>query len=143
MKIYVDTSAFLAVLNAGDDFHSRAAAIWFDLLDQSAELITNSFVLVETHALVQNRLGLDAVRTLTGDIIPLLEVRWVDADLYQQAVNIALTANRRQLSLVDCSSFVVMRRDHIVKAFTFDNHFGEQGFEVLGDDCSWESKFMK
>jgi predicted nucleic acid-binding protein len=134
MRVYVDTSAFLAILNAADAFHARAAVIWVDLLDQSAELITNSFVLLETYALVQNRLGLDAVRTLAGDIIPLLVIKWVDADLYQQAINIYLTANRRQLSLADCSSFVVMRKDHIIKAFSFDNHFREQGFEVLGLD---------
>jgi predicted nucleic acid-binding protein len=134
MKVYVDTSAFLAVLNAADAFHVRAAAVWADLLDQSAELMTNSFVLLETYALVQNRLGLEAVRTLAGDVIPLFVIKWVDADLYQQAVNIYLTANRRQLSLADCSSFAVMRNDHIVKAFSFDNHFREQGFEVLGLD---------
>jgi predicted nucleic acid-binding protein len=131
MRVFVDTSAFLAVLNAADAYHSRAAAIWIELLDQSVELITNSFVLVETYALVQNRLGLEAVRTLAGDIIPLFTVKWVDADLYQQAVNTYLTANRRQLSLTDCSSFVAMRKDHIVKAFSFDRHFREQGFEVL------------
>ena len=134
MRVYVDTSAFLAVLNAADAFHTRAAAIWVDLLNQGAELITNSFVLLETYALVQNRLGLDAVRTLAGDIIPLFAIKWVDADLYQQAVNTYLAANRRQLSLADCSSFVVMRKDHIVKAFSFDNHFRAQGFEVLGLD---------
>jgi predicted nucleic acid-binding protein len=132
MSVYVDTSAFLAVLNAGDDFHAQAAAVWFDLLNQDTELITNSFVLVETYALVQNRLGLDAVRILAGDVIPLFEIRWLEAELYQQALNTYLTANRRQLSLVDCSSFLVMRRDHITQAFTFDNHFHEQGFEVLG-----------
>ncbi len=132
MNVYVDTSAFLAILHAGDDFHPKAASIWIDLLDKGAALITNSFVLVETFALVQNRLGLDAARTLARDIIPLFEIKWIDGDLYQQAMTTYLTANRRQLSLVDCSSFVVMHRYHLVTAFTFNPHFQEQGFEVLG-----------
>jgi predicted nucleic acid-binding protein len=42
-----------------------------------------------------------------------------------------LTANRRQLSLVDCVSFEMMRRLGIKTAFTYDRHFSEQGFECL------------
>ena len=132
MKVYVDTSAFLAILNADDDFHHQAAAIWLDLLTEETRLITNSFVLVETYALVQNRLGLDAVRTLAKEILPLFEVKWIDNQFYQQAVTSLFAANRQQLSLVDCSSFVTMHQDHIDIAFTFDRHFSEQGFEVLG-----------
>lgn len=38
---------------------------------------------------------------------------------------------RRDLSFVDCVSFVVMRRYEMEKVFGFDKHFAEQGFEVL------------
>lgn len=132
MKIFVDTSAFLAVLNADDDFHQQAAAVWLDLLTGEARLITNSFVLAEAYALIQNRLGLDAIRTLAKEILPLFEVKWVDGELYQQAVTLLLAANRQQLSLVDCSSFVTMHQNNIDLAFTFDRHFSEQGFEIIG-----------
>jgi predicted nucleic acid-binding protein len=132
MKVFVDTSAFLAVLNADDDFHQQAAAIWLDLLTEETRLITNSFVLVETYALVQNRLGLDAVRTLAKEILPLFEVKWIDNQFYQQAATSLFAANRQQLSLVDCSSFVTMHQNNIEFVFSFDRHFSEQGFEVLG-----------
>ena len=42
-----------------------------------------------------------------------------------------LTANRRQLSLVDCISFEMMRRLEIKTAFTHDRDFAERGFECL------------
>ncbi len=131
MMVYVDTSALIAVLNANDEFHSIAAAIWVGLLDQDACLVTSSFVLVETYALVKNRLGMNAVRTLANSILPLIEINWIDNHLYQQTIMTYLTANRRQLSIVDCSSFVVMHHFNIEKAFTFDDHFREQGFEIL------------
>jgi predicted nucleic acid-binding protein len=38
-------------------------------------------------------------------------------------------AHRRGLSLVDCTSFAIMRRQAITRAFHFDRHFQEQGFE--------------
>jgi predicted nucleic acid-binding protein len=44
-----------------------------------------------------------------------------------------LVANRRDLSLVDCTSFEVMRRNGLEVVFTFDPHFHEQGFQVISD----------
>jgi predicted nucleic acid-binding protein len=35
------------------------------------------------------------------------------------------------LSLVDCASFEVMRLHGIRKAFAFDKHFREQGYELI------------
>jgi predicted nucleic acid-binding protein len=36
---------------------------------------------------------------------------------------------RRHLTLVDCASFESMRRLTVRRAFAFDRHFEEQGFE--------------
>ena len=131
MNVYIDTSGFLAVLNRDDKFHGAAKAVWLRLLDSGAKLNTNSFVLLETAALMQSRLGLDAVRTFFNDIYPLLEIDWVDAGLFSLAMPLLLISNRKELSLVDYSSFLTMRRSKLSKAFAFDPHFAEQGFEVL------------
>jgi predicted nucleic acid-binding protein len=42
-----------------------------------------------------------------------------------------LAANRRSLSLVDCTSFEVMRQAGLDTVFTFDLHFREMGFKVI------------
>jgi len=42
-----------------------------------------------------------------------------------------LSVARKRVSLVDCGSFYVMRRLGIKRAFTFDRHFTEQGFECV------------
>ncbi len=39
-------------------------------------------------------------------------------------------AGRRTLSLVDCVSFEVMRRIGVLKAFAFDHHFKDYGYEI-------------
>jgi predicted nucleic acid-binding protein len=41
-----------------------------------------------------------------------------------------LTANRKELSLVDCVSFEVMRRRDVTRAFALDTDFASQGFLV-------------
>jgi predicted nucleic acid-binding protein len=55
MNIYVDTSAFLAVLNADDRYHVVAKSTWEKLLLDGAQLYLNNYVLVETFALLQSR----------------------------------------------------------------------------------------
>jgi uncharacterized protein len=101
------------------------------LLQSDAQLITSNYVLVETFALMQNRLGMEVVRVFQEDIVPLFDIRWLDAATLAVATGVLLSAGRKKLSLVDCSSFEVMRRGGIRRALTFDWHFREQGFESL------------
>lgn len=42
-----------------------------------------------------------------------------------------LAANRRNLSLVDCVSFEVMRDLGVKDVFAFDPHFREHGFTCI------------
>ncbi|GEA14480.1 MAG: hypothetical protein PWR22_1945 [Moorella sp. (in: firmicutes)] len=133
MNVYLDTSAFLAILDADDENHAAAKKIWENLLNSGVPMICSSYVLVETYALVQRRLGMEALRVFHEDILPLLQVEWIDAELHQWGANAVLTANRRNLSLVDAVSFAVMRKLGIKKAFAFDRHFFEQGFENISE----------
>jgi predicted nucleic acid-binding protein len=131
MTVFVDTSAFLAVLDADDTHHVHARQVWQDLVTQKEPLVCNNYVLVETFALVQSRLGMMAVSILQNDIQPLISVEWVDEATHRAGASALLTAHRRQLSLVDCTSFETMRQLGIQRAFTLDQHFAEQGFDCL------------
>jgi predicted nucleic acid-binding protein len=126
--MFVDTSAFLAILDADDQNHVAAAETWADLVSRDEVLVCSNYILVETFALVQHRLGIEAVRSFQEDIVPLLQIEWLNAAAHARSVSALLTAGRRQLSLVDCASFDVMRSREITTAFVFDRHFAEQGF---------------
>ena len=131
MSVFVDTSAFFAVLDADDENHNAAKQVWEDLLTQEVALVCSNYVLVETLALLQRRLGIPAVRTFQEDIMPVLRVEWVDEAIHQVGIASVLAAARKELSLVDCVSFEIMRRLGTKTAFVFDHHFEEQGFECL------------
>lgn len=88
-------------------------------------------MLVETTALAQRRLGLEAVRALRDDLVPVLRVAWVDEDLHATALTALVAAGRRSVSLVDHVSFELMRRRGVRRALALDRHFAEQGFELL------------
>jgi predicted nucleic acid-binding protein len=128
MSVLVDTSAFYAILDADDGNHERAKHLWSQLVTQRVPLFCNNYILVETFALVQHRLGIEAVRTLQEDILPIVTIHWVDESAHRAGMAGLLTAARRHLSLVDCVTFTLMRELGIRTAFTFDPHFRAQGF---------------
>ena len=130
-KIFVDTSALYALISTEDQNVALAVATWKQLLERGDLLFTNNYVLVECFALIQNRLGIEFTRTLQSNIVQLLQIDWIGEQQHISSVNNVFIANRRQLSLVDCSSFETMRRLGLKKVFSFDEHFREQDFEVI------------
>ncbi len=131
MSVFVDTSGLYAALDAADACHRKAAAAWHGLLAGEEALVTTNYVLLETAALLQHRLGLDAVRTLAQDIVPVLTVVWIGEEEHGAAMASVLSARSRDLSLVDCAAFLVMRRMHMERCFAFDSHFRAQGFRCV------------
>ena len=72
-----------------------------------------------------------AFRKLQSRQTPLSEVAWVDATLHEAGLDLLLTERRRQLSLVDALSLVVMAQRRLEGAFAFDPHFEQEGFTLL------------
>lgn len=110
--------------------HADAARTFRDLLTEN-RLTTHNYVVVESAALAQNRLGQAATRDLLDGIAPALDIVWIDEEIHRSATSALLAAARRRTSLVDCVSFEVMRRLSIPTAFAFDHDFAEAGFELI------------
>jgi predicted nucleic acid-binding protein len=132
MNVFVDTSAFLAVLDRSDDRHRAARRIWTDAIEAGHTPVCHNYILVETSAVLARRIGMDAVRVFERDIVPVLRLVWISKEVHEAAVGAHLAAGRQALSLVDCASFEVLRRTGLRKVFAFDPHFVESGFEPLG-----------
>ena len=129
--IFADTSGLLALLNADDENHARAERAFANLRARQASLVSTSFVLVETHALIGRRFGLGAVRSFRADFAPLIDVVWVDDALHNAGLDLLLDRGQRLLSLVDAVSFITMRQRNVDEAFAFDAHFEAEGFSLV------------
>ena len=130
-KVFIDTSALFSLVGTEDVVSQTAISVWENIAQAERGLFSNNYVIVECLSLVQRRLGLEFVRYLQLEILPLIEVDWLTEEQHTLAVQHILKFNRRKLSLVDCSSFETMRRLGIETAFTFDGHFREEGFNVI------------
>jgi len=128
MKIFVDTSALLAILDAKDPNHERATSILKASL-QSDDLFTHNYIHVEAEQLVRRRLGAEAATRLLGELLPAIRTVWVDEATHGEAVD-AMAGRGRGSSLVDQVSFVVMRRLDVDTALAFDADFDREGFQA-------------
>ena len=130
MMIFADTSGLFALLVKNDLMHMRAKLYFAYFAQHRVQLLTSSFVLVETAALLQRRVGLEAGHDFQSKIMPLLEMIWVSGDGHTRAIQRLFALNNRSVSLVDCLSFEIMESREITHAFTFDKHFPENGFTI-------------
>lgn len=131
-RVFMDTSAYFALYSENDIDHARAVSI-----GSSARfhVYSSSYVVAETHALLLRRLGRKVAavfleETRTGSTVYLR----VGTKIDEAAREIILTQDDKDYSLTDATSFVLMERHRIGIAFTFDRHFAQYGFTVLGLD---------
>jgi len=130
MTIFADTSGLFALLVKNDYMYVRARENFIYFAENNIQLITSSFVLVETTALLQRRIGLAPVHDFNSKILPLMDIVWVNDKWYEKATRRLLTQNKKEISLVDCLSFEIMDALQIDCAFAFDRHFEENGFTI-------------
>ncbi len=87
-------------------------------------VVTSDHVLVESWLLIGSRLGRSAaMRFWDGVSIDLYEILGVTADDRRRAREIARQWSDQTFSIVDCTSFALIERLDIRRAFAFDQHF--------------------
>jgi predicted nucleic acid-binding protein len=129
-SVFVDTSGFYAVLDAEDPFHEVARTGFERAERERWQLVTTNYVVHETWALVQHRLGWNAVEDFLDVMLPLCRVEFVDEALHSRAARRCRQSRRRDLSLTDCLSFEVMRQLQLTEAIAQDKHFSENGIQL-------------
>ena len=128
-RVLVDTSAIYALLDRDDVEHGAAKSRLRALKKARAEPILTNFVVAESHALLLARLGAGVARTwLVGNVWHV--ERATEAD-EAKARQIVAEYTDKTFSFTDAVSFAVMERLAVKRAFAFDRHFRQYGFEVV------------
>jgi predicted nucleic acid-binding protein len=132
-RVFVDTAAWIALLNADDALHDQARRVRSTLNQRKVRLVTTEFVLLE----VADALSAPAIRSQTAEyvdnlrrltilqIVPASQMLLLEGwALYKQCPD-------KDWSLTDGTSFIVMTRERIKQAFTSDHNFEQAGFVKL------------
>ena len=132
-KVFVDTAAWIALINISDGLHVPAQQVMSALRQQKARLVTTEFALLE----VADALSAPATRSQTAAFVDglrhlaILRIIPASHELLADGWKLYKQRPDKDWSLTDCTSFVVMRRERITQAFTSDHHFEQAGFVKL------------
>lgn len=120
VSLFVDTSIWYAAADSSDRSNSGAKAI----LRSGEPLVTTDHVLLETWTLLRYRLRRDAAERfwegLRDGVASMESVSPADLEAVWQ---IGLSWRDQDFSIVDRTSFAVMRRLGIERAASLDDHF--------------------
>jgi len=112
-----------------DPNHLSACEKFDRALNFSEGFLLHNYILIESAALMQARLGLQAALLFLNDA-KAFQIEWVDSALHHEAMKELERIGKRGISFVDCTSFLVMKRRRIQKALAFDPDFHDQGFSM-------------
>lgn len=131
--VFVDTSAWLALINEADTDHLKVRAIRDKLLHSKKSFLVTNYIIIEiANSLCKARWRTRAVKLINSIYATeFIEVIEIDKGIYDEAWDMYSSRNDKEWSLTDCTSFVVMKKYDIRDAFTNDHHFEQSGFNIL------------
>jgi uncharacterized protein len=127
---FIDTQFVIALVNERDQFHQQAVKVAREYIGQP--LLTTDAVLLEIGNALARNFRSEAVaiieRFLTSDNVTIVRL---SPQLLDEAFALFKSHADKQWGLVDCVSFVAMKRAQINDALTVDHHFVQAGFNAL------------
>ena len=131
--VFLDTNGWLALLNASDQLHPLADAIWRDLGQQRYSIVLTDWIIAETGNGLARTGARDRFCHITEAMLndPVCRVVFINPVLLRRTLDLYLARKDKQWGLVDSASFIVMADEHIAEALTTDRHFEQAGFKTL------------
>lgn len=131
--VFVDTHAFLALLNSDEEHHDRVVE-WFELFDsQRLSVFSSDWVFAEF-------LSFCAERPLRKPATLLIEhlrrsgamnIVGASRKTFDDALRLYRSRMDKNWSLIDCTSIVICSQRSIGRVLTHDHHFVQAGLEIL------------
>ena len=131
-SVFIDTSAWIAEARTEDKNHTAAEKL-FKSIQNARSIITTDLVFSETVTLLKKKSS-HRVAVEFGEKLKqsnLITMVHICKDLMDEGWLSFIRYQDKAFSLVDCTSFVLMKKYGIKKALAFDRNFEQAGFEVL------------
>ena len=138
----MDTGPLLARYLKRDQYHKRSVSLWKEIERSSVRCVLTPYVISEATTLLARRAGpafaVGRIEKLYDS--PIFRIVRPSGEDEQQALQTMLRYEDQDLSFTDAISFVVMQREGLQTAFSFDAHFRLPGFALFGSVSGARSK---
>ena len=130
--MFVDTSGWASLFVKTQTYHSQAEQCFRLAVQQQRNIFTTNYVISELVALLGSPLRIprlrifeivDAIKT-----VPYVQIIHINKESDTNAWKLCKARPDKSWSLVDCTSFVLMKQLNIQEALTTDQHFEQAGF---------------
>ena len=133
-KVFVDTSAWVALLNKSDQYFQDAMKVYSDLA--AVKLFVSNFVVGETYTWLRYKASYDIAfsflkSTYKKAELGQAEIIYADSSLEQSALHLLERYKDQRISFTDALSFSIMDKLKINDAFAYDLHFSIAGFNLI------------
>lgn len=133
--MFVDTGAWLALLERQDYYHASASTHYDQLATAGVGFLTTNYVVDETGTRLRYDVGLRAALAFRASLTQLsragrARVVWIDERIEAEGWRIMEQYADVRLNLTDATSAAVARASRITEVFGFDAHFQALGFIV-------------
>lgn len=135
MRLFVDTSAFIALEDRSDRLHAQARA-FYERLTVSDRLHSSNFVIDETITRLRYTVGHRAAVHFAEAILAsrIFKLLYIDADLEAAALRVLRKFKDKKLSFTDCTSVAIVQQERLDGVFAFDEDFSAMGIRTLPRD---------
>jgi uncharacterized protein len=120
--VFVDTSAFVALVDKRDRNHVAAKRLLKRIARQKRQLVTSTYVLDETLTLIRLKIGHHVAVEFGENVAKTAWCRTIEVleDTRAAAWQIFVRYTDQRFSFTGCTSFALMQAMGLSEAFTFD-----------------------
>lgn len=131
-EVFVDTNVFVTIRDNTDSTHKKALKISEYLSKNKVRLATSSDVIGETLTVISKKLGkkiaIDWYKDFKNSSIREI---FIDDKIHSETRKFFAKIKSKNISFIDCSSVVAMKRNKIKYIFSFDEDFRGLGVKLL------------
>ena len=137
-KLFIDTSAFFAIINARDLNHDIALKFFKNDIN-NFEVFSSDFVISETLTLIRRKMGSPIAFNWGGKIIQsnFIKILYSDENIFLDSWQTFIKFEDQDFSFIDCTSFLHMKENKIRCCFCFDTHFSIYGYSSLPGEIKY------
>ncbi|MCG2692003.1 PIN domain-containing protein [Microgenomates group bacterium] len=129
-KVFIDTNVFVAIKDDKDSTHDRAIFLLKTLKSKKVRFFTSSDVIGESITVISKKLGKLAAVEFLNHVSNYAQEIFIDKFLHKEAKDFIMRVKSKNISFIDCSSVVVIKRYKIKAIFSFDRDFKKMGVKL-------------